>query len=62
MHDDGQPSPSTRYTSHLNDGRPWESLEVRSEFNGVWTQRLGALSIKGTLDGELTCSLVEDDA
>jgi hypothetical protein len=57
-HDDG-PSKGRIFHSRLADGTEIDSIEVRSEWNGVWTRRLGTLSIKEK-DGVWTALLYEE--
>jgi hypothetical protein len=57
-HDDG-PSKSIIHHARLADGTELDSIEVRSEWNGVWTRRLGTLSIKEK-DGVLSALLIEE--
>jgi hypothetical protein len=57
-HDDG-PSKGRIFHNRLGDGTEWDNIEIRSEWNGVWTKRLGMLSIREK-DGVMTATIVEE--
>ena len=60
--DDCAPSKSRHVTNFFKDnGTEW-TLEVRSDFNPVSTQRLGEMVLwKSTMDGSLTIRVIEQE-
>lgn len=61
LKDDSAPSNGRLYKNKLADGTNWLAIEVRDEWNGMYTNRLGMLNIRMLPNGDMTASLVEED-